>query len=56
MSTTVTVNTNEGWTFVGRSHTSEFPTTTEPDNESTGLSTHNKNPNDWGIAATMTDR
>ena len=55
MSTTATVNTNEGWTFTGRSRSSEFPTTTEPDNESTELPTCNKNPNDWGIAATTTD-
>jgi len=56
MSTTATVDTNEGWTFAGCSCTSEFPTTTEPDNESTELPTHNENPNDWGIAATTTDR
>jgi len=49
MSTTATVDTNEGWTFAGRSRTSEFPTTTEPDDEST------EQPNDWGIAATTTD-
>ena len=40
---------------MGLSHTFEFPTTTEPDNESTGLPTHNENPNNWGIAATTTD-
>jgi len=56
MSTTATVDTNEGWTFTGRSRTCEFPTTTEPDNESTELPTCNENPNDWGIATTMTDR
>jgi len=55
MSTTATVDTNEGWIFAGRSHTSEFPTTTEPDNESTGLPTHNENPNNCGIATTTTD-
>jgi len=55
MSTTATVDTNEGWTLVGRSGTYEFPTTTEPENESTGQPTHNENPNDWGIAATVTD-
>jgi len=49
MSTTATVDTNEGWTFAGRSGTSELPITTEPDNEPT------KHPNDWGIAATTTD-
>jgi len=54
MSTTATVDTNEGWTFAGRSRTSEFPTTTEPDNESTELPTHNENPNDWGIPANAT--
>jgi len=55
MSTTATVDTNEGWTFAGRNRTPEFPTTTEPDNESTELPTCNETPNDWGIAATMTD-
>jgi len=35
MSTTATIDTNEGWTFAGHSRTSEFPTTTEPDNEAT---------------------
>jgi len=55
MSTTATVDTNEGWTFPGRSRTSEFPTTTESDNESTELPTCNENPNDWGIAAATTD-
>jgi len=43
-----TVDTNEGWTFADN-HTSEFPTTTEPDHES------NEHPTDWGIAATTTN-
>jgi len=55
MSTTATVGTNEGWTFAGRSHTSEFPITTSADNEQTELPTNEPN-NDWGIAATTTDR
>jgi len=48
MSTTATVDTNEGWTFAGRSRTSEFPTTTAADNENTELPVNN----DYGIAAT----
>jgi len=55
MSTTATIDTNEGWTFAGKSRTSEFPTTTEPDNISTELPTHNEPLPDWGIAATTTD-
>jgi len=51
MSTAATVDTNEGWTFAGRSHTSEFPTANEPDN----LNESTEHPNDWGIAATTTD-
>jgi len=54
MSTTATVDTNEGWTFAGHSRTSEFPITTSADNEQTELPTNEPN-NDWGIAATMTD-
>jgi len=51
MSTTATVDTNEGWTFAGHSHTSEFPTTTPADNEQA------KPTNDWDLAvqATTTD-
>jgi len=37
MYTTATVGTNEGWTFAGRSHTSELPITTSADNEQTKL-------------------
>jgi len=37
MFTTTTVGTNEGWTFAGRSRTSEFPITTSADNEQTKL-------------------
>jgi len=48
MSAAATVDTNEGWTFADN-HTSEFPTTTEPDHES------NEHPTDWGIAATTTN-
>jgi len=55
MSTTTTVDTNEGWTFPGCSCPSEFPTTTEPDNKSTELPTCNETPNDRGIAASTTD-
>jgi len=33
-----------------------FPTVTKPDNESTGLPTHNENPNDWDITTTTTYR
>jgi len=54
MSTTTTVDTNEGWTFASRSCTSEFPITTSADNEQTELPTNESN-NDWGIAATTTD-
>jgi len=54
MSTTATVGTNEGWTFAGRSRTSEFPITTSANNEQTELPTNEPN-NDWGIAATTTD-
>jgi len=54
MSTTATVNTNEGWTFAGCSHTSEFSITTSADTEQTELPTNEPN-NDWGIAATTTD-
>jgi len=54
MSTTATVGTNEGWTFAGRSRTSEFPITTSADNEQTELPTNEPN-NDWGIAATTTN-
>jgi len=54
MSTTATVDTNEGWTFAGRSRTSEFPITTSADNEQTKLPTNEPN-NNWGIAATTTD-
>jgi len=54
MSTTTTIDTNEGWTFAGRSRTSEFPITTFADNEQTELPTNEPN-NDWGIAATTTD-
>ena len=54
MSTPATVDTNEGWTFAGRSRISEFPITTSADNEQTELPTNERN-NDWGIAATMTD-
>jgi len=49
MSTSATVDTNEGWSIAGLSRTSEFATTTEPDTEPT------EHPNDWGIAATKTD-
>jgi len=55
MSTTATVDTNEGWTFAGRSRTSEFPTTTESDNEATELPLHNEPLPTWDIAATTTD-
>jgi len=55
MSTTATVDTNEGWTFAGRSSTSEFPITTSANNEQTELATNEPN-NDWGIAATTTNR
>jgi len=54
MSTTATVDTNEGWTFSGRSLTSEFPITTSTNNEQTKQPTNEPN-NDWGIAATTTD-
>jgi len=54
MATTATVDTNEGWTFTGRSHTYKFPITTSADNEQTELPTNEPN-NDWGIAATTTD-
>jgi len=54
MSTTATVDTNEGWTFAGRSRISEFPITTSADNEQTELPTNEHN-NDWGIAPTTTD-
>jgi len=54
MSTTATVDTNEGWTFAGCSRTSEFPITTSADTEQTELPTSEPN-NDWGIAATTTD-
>jgi len=54
MSTTTTVDTNEGWTFTGRSCTSEFPITTSADNEQTELPTNEPN-NDWGIATTTTN-
>jgi len=54
MSTTATVGTNEGWTFAGRSHTSEFPISTSADNEQTDLPTNEPN-NNWGIATTTTD-
>jgi len=45
MSTTATVDTNEGWTFTGNNSRSKIPVTTEQ-------------LNDWGIAAqaTTTDR
>jgi len=49
MSTSATIDTNEGWTFAGKSRTSEFPTTTDPDNVSTELPTHNKPLPDWGM-------
>jgi len=55
MSTTATVDTNEGWTFAGCSHTYEFPTTTEPNNEATELPLHNEPLPARGIAATTTD-
>jgi len=55
MSTTATVDTNEGWTFAGRSRTSEFPITSSANNEQTELATNEPN-NDWGIAATTTNR
>ena len=55
MSTTATIDTNEGWTYAGRSRTSEFLTTTEPDNEATELPLHNEPLPAWGIAATTTD-
>jgi len=55
MSTTATIDTNEGWTFAGCSHTSEFPTTTERDIEATELPLHNEPLPAWGIAATTTD-
>jgi len=44
MSTSATVDTNEGWTFTDDTTVSEFPTTTEQNN-------------DWGpvIHATTTD-
>jgi len=48
MSTTATVDTNEGWTFAGHSHTSEFPTTTPADNEQA------KPTNEWDLAAQAT--
>jgi len=48
MSTTATVDTNEGWTFAGHSRTSEFPTTTPADNEQA------KPTNDWDLAAQAT--
>jgi len=54
MSTTTTVNTNEGSTFAGRSCTSEFLITTSANTEQTKLPTNEPN-NDWGIAATTTD-
>ena len=54
MSTTATVNSNEGWTFASRSRTSEFHITTSADNEQTELLTNITN-NDWDIAATTTD-
>jgi len=54
MSTTATVDTNEGWIFAGRSCTSEFPITSSADNEQTELPTNEPN-NDWGIATTTTD-
>jgi len=54
MSTTATVDTNEGLTFAGCSRTSEFPITTSADTEQTELPTNEQN-NDWGIAAATTD-
>jgi len=54
MSTTATVDTNEGWTFAGRSRTLEFLITTSVDNEQTELPTNEPN-NDCGIAATTTN-
>jgi len=46
MSTTATVDPNEGWTFADHSHTADFSTTT-PDNEQTMI----EPTNDWGLAA-----
>jgi len=46
MSTTATVDTNEGWTFADRSHTSDFSTTTPTDNEQTMA----EPTNDWSLA------
>jgi len=43
MSTTTTVDTNQGWTFAGHSRTSEFPITTSADNEQTELPTNEPN-------------
>jgi len=43
MSTTTTVDTNEGRTFAGRSRTSEFRITTSADNEQTELPTNEPN-------------